>query len=455
MCTSPQDNSTEDQSSQPQHVVATTSYLQALYERDQRPWVVAYSGGKDSTLVLHLVYELIQARGVRAHKPVFVLSTDTRVEAPTVAAHVRETLERIRTSAAEAKLPISVRLVEPTPEESFWGKLIGKGYPSPTKWFRWCTTNMKIRPARRVVNELTQEHGSAILLLGSRTSESSARKRRLQRRETNDAGLNPHHEIPNALVATPIVHWTNEQVWNYLLANPASPWGGSHAYLFDLYKLAGGDECPVVLDLDTPSCGGSRFGCWTCTVVARDRSLEGFIEAGEDNLLPLNQLRNWLKEIRESSEYRSLRRRDGVARPNIRGPFRPAKRIEILERLLVAERDVGHRLISDSEIRYIQEVWSAEFDLSDSAFALAERFGRSLPREDTGMRQLPAVEREVLDEMIAEYGLPPDLMEKLLDMAFVKYGIDRGYGSGSRFQTDIAALIDTAVTRDSTPEEEK
>ncbi|MCB1193045.1 MAG: hypothetical protein H7A23_12965 [Leptospiraceae bacterium] len=32
-------------------------------------------------------------------------------------------------------------------------------------------------------------------------------------------------------------------------------------------------ECPLVIDDTTPSCGNSRLGCWTCTVIDQDKSM--------------------------------------------------------------------------------------------------------------------------------------------------------------------------------------
>ena len=228
--------------------------LESQYLADDRPWVVAFSGGKDSTLVLQLVFNMLLGLGKRATKPIFVLSSDTQVEAPNVAAYVTAAMDTIQRAATALQIPISTILVRPTPAESYWGKLIGKGYPPPSRWFRWCTSNMKIKPSRRAIENITHNHGSVILLLGTRISESSQRGRAMQAREINSRGLNPHHEIPNALVATPIASWSNDDVWEYLSDNPC-PWGGNHSYLFSLYRQASGGECPVIFDLNTPSCG--------------------------------------------------------------------------------------------------------------------------------------------------------------------------------------------------------
>ncbi len=342
--------------------------LRELYQRDQRPWVVAYSGGKDSTALLQLVVMLLESLANQASKPVYVIASDTRVEAPNVSAYLVDSLRQISDFAKARALPLHVRLVQPDIKDTFWAKLIGRGYLPPTRWFRWCTSNMKIRPAKRAIEDITIKSGSVILLLGTRRAESSDRAKRMDARARTELGLNPHHEIPNALVASPIEHWSTEDVWDFLMSHDPAPWGGTHQFLFDLYRQANAGECPVVLDLNTPSCGGSRFGCWTCTVVKEDKSMQGFIQSGATQMEPLARFRNWLKEIREVSANRNPVTRNDQ---NKLGPFTPKARQMILEALLKTEHESGLDLIGDEDIAQIQAQWQEDFDYSESAYAIA------------------------------------------------------------------------------------
>lgn len=361
---------TESQSS---HVELTKDLLLSNYLADNRPWVVAYSGGKDSTLVLQLVYELIYSLEREQRKPVFVVASDTRVEAPNVESYLDQRIKEISLHAQANDLPIHAELAQPTVEQSFWFNLIGKGYPPPTRWFRWCTSKMKIKPVQTAIENVIAEFGSVILLLGSRSTESSQRSQSMGKRELSSRKLNAHGEIANALVLSPIADWTSDDVWEYLFTHNPPPWGGSHDFMLDLYRQANGGECPVVMDLNTPSCGGSRFGCWTCTVVKTDKSMESFIENGEEWMKPLNDYRNWLKNIREDESRRSPVRRNGTEG---QGPFIASTRKEMLQRLLETERQVQQLLISDEEIVAIQKQWIDDFDIMDSAFMIAEQFGR-------------------------------------------------------------------------------
>lgn len=423
--------------------LATAAELRQLYLADGRPWVVAFSGGKDSTLVLQLVYTMLREMGTQAHKPVFVLTTDTGVEAPNVSGHLVAVLDRVRAHALAARVPLEVHLVRPPPAQSFWGKLIGQGYPSPTRWFRWCTSNMKIRPARTVIEQVTRTYGSVVLLLGTRVDESAERGKRIRARELTARGLNPHHEIPNALVATPIVHWSTDQVWDYLFTHNPPPWGGSHDFLLELYRQASGGECPVVLDLSTPSCGGSRFGCWTCTVVKEDKSLQGFIQSGETWMEPLNAFRNRLKEVRERTDWRAPFRKNGSPEP---GPFLPEKRRLLLRELLELERRVGRALISDAEIQYIQSAWRAEFDLKDEALQIAAEFGRTIGPMDT--LQLPDTEQQLLDRLVAERGISPDLVERLLHLVLKEHPDLRVWGAKTALLRGVEEAISASLAQE-------
>jgi DNA sulfur modification protein DndC len=320
---------------------------------DGRPWVVAYSGGKDSTLTLQLVYELLLSLPPEDRKPVYVIASDTRVEAPIIADYVSNSLNQLEDHAKKSGIDVTVHLVQPEIDNSFWTNIIGKGYPPPNRWFRWCTSKLKIKPIRLVVDDITAKHGSVILLLGSRKAESGNRSRSIERREYNSRGLNPHHEIPNALVMQPIVNWTTEEVWEYLFTNNPAPWGISHDRMLDLYRQANSNECPVVTDLNTPACGGSRFGCWTCTVVSKDKSMAGFISSGDEWMTPLYDFRNWLKEYREDESTRNVYKRNG--QPGL-GPFKTSARQVILEKLLDVERKVNRELISDEKLIEIQRV---------------------------------------------------------------------------------------------------
>ena len=331
------------------------------------PWIVGYSGGKDSTLVAHLVFEmLMQLPPSQRHRPVHVVANDTLVESPLVVRHIAESIGEISCAVRAFGLPAIATITRPAAAQSFWVNLIGRGYPSPNRSFRWCTDRLKIQPTSRYIESQVDEAGQVILLLGVRRSESVARAASVGRYD-NGGRLNRHSGLIGCMVYRPIVELNTDDVWEFLALNDP-PWGGSHRKLIDLYRDAGGGECPVVTQKsDVPSCGttSARFGCWTCTVVEKDRSLEGFVEAGFTEFGPLLDFRDWLALIRNDPGRRQARRRDGrITVTNggkfVPGPFTMQTRSEILDRLQGLEEATGQSLIAQEEIDLIRKIWAQD-----------------------------------------------------------------------------------------------
>ena len=329
-----------------------------------KPWIIGFSGGKDSTLVAHLVVEhLVSLPRSERIRTVHVVANDTLVESPLVMEHIRIGLAEIKKAAQAFDLPVAVAKTAPETNQTFWVNLIGRGYPSPNRNFRWCTDRMKIQPTSNYIREQTSISGEVILLLGVRRSESAARAS-IAARYDNGSRLNRHNDLPGCLVFRPILELDTDDVWEFLAENKP-PWGGSHDRLIQLYRDAGGGECPVVTSAaDAPSCGttSSRFGCWTCTVVEKDKSLAGFVDSGFDQFMPLLEFRDWLVEIRNDPSRRLARRRNGrvtITKTGVfvPGPFNMATRGEILDRLLALQEQSEMVLISQSEIERIRELW--------------------------------------------------------------------------------------------------
>ncbi|MGO7347819.1 DNA phosphorothioation system sulfurtransferase DndC [Rhizobium ruizarguesonis] len=340
-----------------------------LSEHQRYPWIIGFSGGKDSTVVTHAIFEaLLQIAPSRRTRPVHIVSNDTMVESPLVIAHLNTVTAKIAAASESLGLPISVARTHPDPDKTFWVLLIGKGYPSPNMTMRWCTDRLKIQPTSGYIKEKASESGAAIVVLGVRRDESQSRQRSIDKWKNHRGGnLTPHERLPGALIYRPIVDLAIEDVWE-ILGTHHAPWGGDHSALIKLYRDSEGGECPVVLSADeAPGCGtsNSRFGCWTCTVVEKDKSLQGFVDAGKHHFQPLIDFRDWLRFIRNKPEMRQAIRRNGKLTfdPNgkhIPGPFTIQARREILTRLLEVQSQFGEELITPPELQQIQKLWSDE-----------------------------------------------------------------------------------------------
>lgn len=289
--------------------------IEEVYYMNDLPWVIGYSGGKDSTCTTQIIIDtLLQLHneGKELNKHVYIISSDTLVETPMIVGTIHNTINNINNLASQNNLPISAHIIQPTMDNTFWVNLIGRGYPCPNQTFRWCTDRMKINPANDFIKNIVDKYGEAVMILGVREGESQSRDRVLDNHTIKGKKLMRHTTMANAYVFAPIRSFEIKNVWDYLLNNP-SPWGSNNQELFNLYKESA-EDCPLIIDAETKqhtTCGNSRFGCWVCTVVSKDKSLTSFIEKGETWLTPLLEYRNWLYSIRDNESMRMRRRNDG------------------------------------------------------------------------------------------------------------------------------------------------
>lgn len=450
--------------------------IRQVYLADERPWVIGFSGGKDSTVALQLVwYALRGLEPSQRRKHVYVISGDTQVETPVIIDYLTEALDLINKQASEEGLPISAHKVTPNLDESFWVNLIGKGYPAPSSRFRWCTARMKISPANRFILDRVTEHGEVVLLLGVRRQESATRAQVMSLRAIKDSLLSRHSTLPNAFVYTPIRDYSVDDVWTYLL-QVANPWGRDNNDLLALYRNSSAGECPLVVDTSTPSCGSSRFGCWVCTVVTKDKAMEAMVDNGDEWLEPLLDLRDMLAETQDPKrkvEVRQHVRRNGTVMrkdygdaddPFVRGPYTLEYCQEILRELLRAEKTTRELappgqavgLVSKEELLEIRRLWRYERqDWQDMLPKIYEEETGSpldLPADD--QPTLGAEDEELLNELATQHEVPLGLVKRLIDTERDLQGLQRRAGIMEeiekalshewRSEDDIAAEIEEA-----------
>lgn len=361
--------------------------VREMYAADETPWIIGYSGGKDSTATVQLAWlALRELPAEKRTKPVYVITTDTLVENPIVSSWVTRSLEVMSETAKTENMPFVTHLLTPDVANSFWVNLIGRGYPAPRPKFRWCTERLKIKPSSRFIESVASKHGEVILLLGVRRSESISRGQAFERREQSAVhqSLSHHPDLLNTLVYTPIEDWSSDDVWMFLLREK-NPWGYNNKDLMAMYRGASEDnECPVVVDTSTPSCGSSRFGCWTCTLVEQDKSMSAMIQNDKEKewMLPLLKIRNELDFRTEAArtlekERRDFRRMGGHLQyyhqkngeiQLIPGPYTQKARAHWLKRLLETQKKIHNdssapihikswKLISMEELEEIRRIW--------------------------------------------------------------------------------------------------
>lgn len=397
--------------------------IRQLYLSDSMPWIVGYSGGKDSTACLQLVWAAITSLPKeKRSKQVHVISTDTLVENPVIAAWVETSLSRINTSAQDQDLPIRAHRLTPSLENRFWVSLIGKGYPAPRPKFRWCTDRLKISASTKFIQELSESNGEAILVLGQRRGESQARDKVMdQYKDSTRARLSKNKDprLSRVWVYPPIESWTSDDVWEYLITQP-NPWGIDNQELFTIYRGATPDaECPIVVDTSTPSCGDSRFGCYVCTMVSQDKSMQAMIQndAQKNWMQPILDFRNQHLAI-EDRDVRDFRRMNGKLtvfnKALVHGPYTQAHRTRLLRELLITQRNISRpttrlkernvELISIEELDEIRRIWVEEKgEIEDLLPAIyQEVFDIEYPGKSLEQSPLDATDLKLLEEVAKE-----------------------------------------------------
>lgn len=391
---------------------------QYLADDNNRTWIVGFSGGKDSTMLLQLVWIAVREFPEELRtRDIHIVCNNTLVENPKIIEYTARVLKKIEQAAAEQSMPVFVNRTIPKLEDTFWVNTLGRGYPAPNKIYRWCTERLKIDPTTKFILDKINKQGEAILLLGTRSDESTTRANNIKKHEIQGERLRKH-VLPNAFVYPVIKDVMTDDLWKYLNQVP-SPWGASNKELVTLYKNANGGDCPLVVDDTTPSCGNSRFGCWTCTVVNRDKSMEALINNGEDWMDPLMELRDLLVEARDSEDkYREKTRRDGSVKENMWGPHTPKFRAEFLEKLLRAQKEIQKKhpemvLITYQELVAIQMCWYRD---SRFAYNVAEIYNRVFDANITleGTDEKLIREKEILKDVCKDNPEDYTLLTELL-----------------------------------------
>ncbi|EFN90682.1 putative sulfurtransferase DndC [Prevotella amnii CRIS 21A-A] len=426
-----------------------------MYADDtHRPWIIGFSGGKDSTVLLTLVWLALKKikddvlAPFQLRRPVYVVCNDTLVENPIISSYVDDVLSQIEKKAREEDMPIFIRKTIPKLEDSFWVNVIGKGYPVPNTAFRWCTDKMKIKPTARFITEQVDECGEAIILIGTRKAESATRARSIKKHEIHGQRLTHHTLLHNTYVYAPIKELMLEEVWYIINAIPC-PWGFDNSVLFNIYMDASADdyECPtVVTDKSHGSCGQSRFGCWVCTVVKDDKSMRSLIKNGREWMRPLYDFRMELDTERNILENRMPFRRDGRRAVNDMGPYIFKYRAKILKRLLEVQHklqqvDPKIRLVSDQELIAIQVNWYRDFNFG---YQVSEIYN-SIYKESFIMEEnvKNKLETDLMREVCVNNPEEGELIEQLLLLQKSKSLMQRRRGLKNEIESRLKDFINS------------
>lgn len=427
--------------------------IQNLYLADDIPWMIGYSGGKDSTAAVQLVWMAIEQLPERDRKKtIHIMNTDTLVESPVVSKWVDKSLKSMKDETEKKGLPFVPTKLIPDYNNTFWVNLIGRGYPFPRMKYRWCTDRLKIQPVNNFIKNKIAEHGEIILVLGTRKQESTRRNRtmtNLEKRRVREL-LSPNPTLANELVFSPMEDWSDDDVWSFLLQYK-NPWNYSNMDLMTMYRGATADnECPLQVDKSAPTCGKSRFGCWVCTMVEKDKSMEAMILNDQEKewMSILLEFRNEFGNEEGDRERRSFRRMRGNLQGNygklFHGPYKKEVREYWLERLLNIQKEIQENgpeefsdleLIRIPELQAIRRIWvNDKHEFDDSLPKIYEKVvGKEFEDPEwIHYENFEAEEwnilKEVCEEMFPDEELVFEMMYSLVDVENKSSGVNQRKG---------------------------
>lgn len=318
-----------------------------------RSWIIGYSGGKDSTAALKVFLAASLESGCE-NDSITIIYCDTGVENPELDLFAKKTLEEMRGELPAIFPNLQIEILKAPLNEGFFARVIGRGYAPPTNRFRWCTKGLRVLPVQRFINA---SPGDAAVVLGLRFGESHQRDRSLAKGGNGGAIWQVQREGAQRDILLPVLDFDLEMVWA-AAQSISLPSSIDSIALEELYRGAT-EECPMVKSPLAPPCASGRFGCWTCTVVRRDKSTESMIKNGKAWLQPYLDFRDWLQVFRGNPSYRWPVRRNGAVGP---GPFTVEGRKIIFREIQLLEEAVGREILSHDEIGLIMSLWEQDLD---------------------------------------------------------------------------------------------
>lgn len=428
--------------------------LEYYYLYDPRPFCVAYSGGKDSSVILYLTIKMLENlvnNGIKLDKRVLIINSNTLAELPPVLKHLEESLKKIDHYSKQHELPVEVREVTPERKNTLNVQLLGVGMPPPSNQLRWCTDKLKVFPIDKEINA-TFPDGKFISIIGTRRDESFSRELRIEKASLSGTNLKLNNRYKNASNLMPIELWSTKDVWEYLFKQTNKLLNID--FLWKIYSDASGKdtkECTFVgaggkhIEDGKIGCGVSRFGCWQCYMVRdKDKSLDGLMQSGYENINLYKEYRDWFWNLtqqgwektrdvyshrHQGQEFYNKGEKDnpkfGMTMPK---GLTLKIRKQSFKKILDLQNQLNETIITEDEIKLIQERWLLEGDLDLTAFKEARKYNYSL-----NFYSLPKEVQKSLKEALDYY------KQKISSQEYKKYSL------GTRKRLSIQTIINTNI----------
>ncbi|RSV41507.1 phosphoadenosine phosphosulfate reductase [Sphingomonas sp. ABOLE] len=330
---------------QAEFVEMTVASLLAYWDQHEHI-AVAWSGGKDSTALVTLVVNLIEAGKLPRPKKLYVFYADTRQELPPIQRSAELIMEKLR-----ERDWIEVIVVRANLDKRFWVYILGRGVPPPNNnTLRWCTRQIKVEPMTSALEQALQGiEGSALMLTGVRQGESAVRDGRIAMSCSKDGAecgqgwyqqVLPEAKGIRGRVATlaPLLHWRVCTIWDWLKVFAPMPEFGAWPtqILADAY---GGDDATEL---------AARTGCIKCPLASADTALDYIMTLDAwAHLEPLNRLRalhEWLRKPAQrlrKAGAELLKSGELAKNPQRMGPITLEARLQALGELLAIQAEIN------------------------------------------------------------------------------------------------------------------
>ncbi|MFS1436248.1 MULTISPECIES: hypothetical protein [Vibrio] len=307
--------------------------------------VIAFSGGKDSNLLLHAFniacMELKREGLLHVIQPCGLLHSDTLIENPEAHNLAMDYIQEVVQFASNEQIPLTPIIASPTLQSSWFGKVLaGRGIPIfVNAKSRDCAVDWKIQAGKIAVNKWIKSlavsnpakfrKSNLLTLIGSRIGESVKRDISLSVLGSDDQKIIRNKDGEGFLY--PIMNFDVDRLWAVLTKSgqqaiiPAAV--KNFDDLFEFYSEGSGGDCQLVAapvaedfndsdgkELINTSSGAcsSRSGCILCTAVSEDKSVIQMIDNNQEKFGYLTHL-NRVQQALANSQY-NWNLRGGVGR---------------------------------------------------------------------------------------------------------------------------------------------
>jgi DNA sulfur modification protein DndC len=353
----------EDQKILLDDATAFTAASLNTYGKNHKHWVIAFSGGKDSTATVAVVLHLIKTKQIAPPTSLTILYADTRQELPPLHNSAMKVLDYARSVGCKTQI------VLPEMDKRFWVYILGRGVPSPNNGtFRWCTRQIKVDPMMAALEDLRaglEVDDRLLMLTGVRLGESAVRDQRISTSCSKDGGecgqgWFQNSTAPQTDTLAPILHWRVCHVWDWLMQADIE-------HGMPTFMVA---EAYGMMQSDGEENLSARTGCIGCPLVSNEDTALGRLTKQSEYayLLPLHRVKQVHLALRS---FDSRLQKDGTDR-NKDGsmPKNPCRK---------------GALTLDARLKYLDEILDIQREVNDGAIAMGQPT-ISLINEDEELR---------------------------------------------------------------------